>query len=97
MSITIEAVRLAMNAVAEAQPQDRRHRLCALMTAGVELRDRMAKLHQWLIDADAYLTAHPDLPDFTDRENRYVQRLRDYQEMHDALGAALEVIGKDVA
>jgi hypothetical protein len=95
MAITVESVRLRMNAVAEATPAERRHRMVDLMTAGVELRDRMAKLQQWLVDADAYLTAHPNLADFTERENRYLERLRSYQEMHDVLGAALEMIGAD--
>ncbi len=95
MAITVEHVRLAMNAVAEATPEQRRHRLQDLMTAGAELAELVARQQQWLIREDAWLTANHQDPAWDEREARYIARLKTYQDAHTVLGAALEMIGKE--
>jgi hypothetical protein len=95
MAITLEQVRLAMNAVAEATPETRRHALTALMAAGTELAELVARQQQWLIKEDDWLTANHSDPDWDEREERYITRLKKYQDSCTVLGAALEMIGKE--
>ncbi len=95
MAITIEAVRLAMNAVAEATPETRRHRLSELMTASTQLSDLAARYQQWLIGEDSWLTENHADPAWDDREERYIERLRRYEEAHTVLGAALEMMKEE--
>lgn len=97
MPITVEQVRLAMNAVADAKPEERRQRMVALFEVAVQLRDLTTRYHDWLVKEDAALTelsetpAYGDLP-YIDRETRYLQRIMTYQEAMDVLTTALETV-----
>src|SRR5687768_5022328 len=93
MAIPVEAVRLALNAVADAPPAERRQRMVALFEAAVQLRERVARYHDWLVREDQWLTEHAGRASQDwERETRYLQRVQLYQEACDVLAAALEVV-----
>lgn len=100
MPITVEQVRLAINAVADAPPAERRQRMVALFEAAVQLRDLTSRYHDWLVKEDAWLNANAlELEHgenqgaaFIDREVRYLKRVVQYQEAMDVLTAALETV-----
>ena len=97
MAQELESVRLAMNAVTEAKPTERRQRLTELFTAATTLRDLTVSDHNWLVRADDWLTKNiskypPNDPEFLAREDKYLQRVLAYQEVMDVLSAAYEMV-----
>ena len=92
MAISVEQVRLAMTAVSDASPEERRQRLVALMTAGNELAELVARYQRWLEQEDAWLEANPDHAEYVNREERYLTRVKRYQDAHTVLGVALEMV-----
>lgn len=92
MPITLTALRSAITAVAQATPETRREQMIALMAAGTAMTERVTRFHDWLMQADAHLTANPGLPDYREREDLYLAKLREYTELQDVLGEALLAI-----
>jgi hypothetical protein len=93
MATTLETVRLAMNAVSEATPADRRQRMTALFEVAVQLNMKTRKYHDWLVKEDAWLTANQvNDQAFLDRETDYLRRVMVYQEAMDVLSAAYEMV-----
>jgi hypothetical protein len=97
MASPLEATRLAMNAVTDATPDERRQRLMELYAAAVALRDLTTRYHDWLVTEDAWLDEHaaeypPNDPGFLAREEKYLRRVIQYQEAMDVLSAAYEMV-----
>ncbi len=99
MAKLLEATRLAMTAVAEAKPAERRQRLVDLYSAAVALRDLTTRYHDWLMAEDQWLSDNQTASyegeegqAFLERETRYLQRVMAYQEACDVLAAAYEVV-----
>lgn len=95
MPITPATLRQAITAVATAPPEARQARMEALKAAATEMAERVTRFHEWLMQADAHLTANPDLPDSREREDLYLGRLQEYTELQDVSGEALLAIEEE--
>ncbi len=95
MTPTTASFHLAIQDVVSAPAYQRRQRLCALMTAGVAFDDRVARYAEWLGKEDIGLTAMTSDPEFTAREDRWLERLTVYEESSRALGTALVMVGRE--
>lgn len=91
------SVQRALDRVNAARPYERPSRLRELMAAGTVLQDETTKLNDWLVRAWDWLDAHTEHEEFVQREERLLAEVQRYQAMHDLLGRALVVIGKDAA
>jgi hypothetical protein len=99
MAKPVEAVRLAMNAVSEATPSNRRQAMVDLFSAAVQLQEKTRQYHDWLMAEDAWLSVNqttsydgPEGQAFLEREARYLKRVMAYQEACDVLSAAYEAV-----
>lgn len=66
-----------------------------LAADGVKLGDALQTLHEWLMAADDWLAAHPDVSDYRAREDRWLARVQQYQAGMDLLAELLEALKQE--
>lgn len=86
--------RNGLTSLAEARSDDVRKRCVVMLgTNAVALAEKAWALHVWLVEADDWLTAHPQHPAFRKNEERWLKAVKRYQDAMDLLAelvAALE-------
>jgi hypothetical protein len=85
----VKSVRLAITALTTSQPRERRQRFDELVTARTALAELIERYEQWLGTEDIALRDHPDVPDFHQREDRWVRRDAIYRDAYEVLQSAL--------
>jgi hypothetical protein len=76
---------LTAQATTEPFPQRRQAKRLMLVKAAHELIGERERIERLMLDGDAWLTAHPDVTDFAEREDRWLAWLDQYRAIEDAL------------